>query len=178
MRVRIMSKMECIQYTYLDKVKPCVIISINCPSELPPRLLNHVNIHSVEYIYFDDIEQRHVELGSNLKLMEERDVERIYDFIKSCEKDERIEEIIVHCHAGISRSSAVAAGICLMLKQDDMWIWEGGYLPNRHVFTMMNSKIGLSQEEIDYRYEINHISHQKEEYEWINDMFIGCDEFK
>jgi predicted protein tyrosine phosphatase len=178
MNVRIMSKMECIQYTYSDKVKPCVIISINCPSELPPRLLNHDNIKTVMYLYFDDIEQRHIELGSNLKLMEEVDVGRIYGLIKLCSEDKEVEEIIVHCHAGISRSSAVAAGICLMLKQDDMWIWEGGYVPNRHVFTMMNSKIGLSKEEIDYRYEVNHTAHQKEEYSWINDMSIDIDKFK
>lgn len=52
----------------------------------------------------------------------------------------RIQQIIVHCDAGYSRSPAIAAAIAKAFGMDDEEYFSGGrYCPNRHVYrTMLN----------------------------------------
>ena len=49
-----------------------------------------------------------------------------------------IDDLIVHCSAGVSRSPAVAAGILAGLRQDDSAIWKNpGYQPNPYVYRLV-----------------------------------------
>lgn len=51
-----------------------------------------------------------------------------------------VDQIIVHCDAGYSRSPAVAAAIAkAMGKSDEVYFSSGEYCPNRHVYrTLLN----------------------------------------
>ena len=49
-----------------------------------------------------------------------------------------IDDLIVHCSAGVSRSPAVAAGILAGLGQDDSAIWNSSeYQPNPYVYRLV-----------------------------------------
>lgn len=163
MNVKIMSEMECVRHTHSQDVKPCIIISINCYSDREkhdlPYLYNNPNVKGVLRLFFDDVQPRYLNKHGRLRAMDETDVNKIYEFIKDWMGLD-IEEIIVHCHAGISRSSAVACGICLWFNQDDMWIWNNGrYVPNKWIVDLM-TKNTLTTEEKEFRYEVNEISRE------------------
>lgn len=165
MKVRIMSKLEAIQHTYKKEIAPCIIISINSFTRNEgdaekPTFDKNPNIMGIKYINFDDVLPHQVE-GLDYKPMSEEDAHEIVEFVSSFKQDIKmnlVQEIIVHCHAGISRSSAVASAICRYLATDDMWIWSNSYIPNRHVLETMNLFLGgkiYSYEEIERRYAIN-----------------------
>lgn len=136
MKIRIMGKEQCRSYTYSEEIKPCVIISINDLGGHAHSLKNHENIKDVLVLFFDDIIREDVEVAGDEGLFNQDHVKQIDKFIKRWERE--VEEVIVHCSQGISRSSAVAAGICLKLNQEDKWIWEcDQYDPNPYVYEMM-----------------------------------------
>ena len=72
--------------------------------------------------------------------MSESDAKTIVDaFMKY--KD-RVEQIIVHCDAGYSRSPAVAAALAKALgMSDEVYFSSGQYCPNRHVYRMMMNEL-------------------------------------
>jgi predicted protein tyrosine phosphatase len=43
-----------------------------------------------------------------------------------------IEDLVIHCEAGISRSAGVAAAICALAELDDRWCYQH-HRPNAHV---------------------------------------------
>ena len=61
-----------------------------------------------------------------------------------------IDLIVVHCNAGISRSSGTAAALSLIYNQDDSWVFKNPrYMPNMLVRkTILNEaeKMGLLDE--------------------------------
>lgn len=55
---------------------------------------------------------------------------------------DRVEQIIVHCDAGYSRSPAVAAALAKALgMSDEVYFSSGQYCPNRHVYRMMMNEL-------------------------------------
>lgn len=53
-----------------------------------------------------------------------------------------LEQIIVHCDAGYSRSPAVAAALAKALgMSDEVYFSSGQYCPNRHVYRMMMNEL-------------------------------------
>lgn len=86
-----------------------------------------------------------------------------------------VDKIIVHCHAGISRSSAVAMCVCRYLGLDDIWIWKSSYYPNRWVLEVMNNtlELGFTEQDIKHREEVKRKAWEECEYKnEIEDMFI------
>ena len=64
--------------------------------------------HDVFWLGFDDIEH---EVDGYL-MFGEYHAREIIQFVKRCAEDNKVEGILVHCRAGISRSAAVAKWIC------------------------------------------------------------------
>lgn len=79
---------------------PTNVISIGCPDgdSLPEFGCEHKRLVRVE---FDDVDQH---IDDSYVMFDWRLAKRILDFVESCNG----EDIVVHCHAGISRSVAVA----------------------------------------------------------------------
>ena len=62
------------------------------------------------------------------------DIETICKFIEKCD----FEDIFISCDAGESRSPAVAAGLLVLLGEDDSFIWKSDeYRPNTLVFRQL-----------------------------------------
>ncbi len=57
---------------------------------------------------FDDADEEMKKAHKNLKIISQKQAELIIDFIDECyHRDSSIEEIVMHCKAGVSRSVAV-----------------------------------------------------------------------
>lgn len=66
---------------------------------------------------------------------------QVIDFIKNA-KEEGIEEIVLHCSAGVSRSPALAMGICKYLELEEEYkaiINSKGYFPNLYILSFFTS---------------------------------------
>ena len=106
------------------------------PNILERHKKENKNIISVIYAQFDDIDSG-TEVHGEIPMMKS-DAKHIVDGIEH--NINRIQQIIVHCDAGYSRSPAVAAAIAKAFGVDDEEYFSGGrYCPNRHVYrTMLN----------------------------------------
>lgn len=170
MRVRIMSKMEAIQHSYLKEVPTSVIVSITAGGDHTPYFYNKegARVKAVFGMHFDDIDREY----NGYKACQESDFEGLKDFLDTWKTE--VEEVIVHCHAGISRSSGCAAAICQYLQIDDSFIWSSGrYIPNRRVYKMARMELGIlrSEEEIKKLFQEN--CDAQERLTLFNDIFLG-----
>ena len=90
------------------------------------------------WIDFDDFDDK-----KRINAMTAEHAENIKNFVLSLPKE--IQELIVCCPAGISRSPAVAAGILKGLGYSDMHIWRNPrYSPNRLCYKLMLKAFGKS----------------------------------
>ena len=133
--------------------KPYAVISITDPQSENARIRKNGNLKGLLRLKFHDITQRQIEI------YQEHDSERefkpitrvhaasIARFVKKMSKE--VKAFIIHCEAGISRSSGTAAAISLYLNGDDSQIWEDPrYHPNTMVYNMVLKALGL-----DHGYE-------------------------
>ena len=67
----------------------------------------------------------------DIKIFDETYAEQILDFVDSYR--DNIDLIVVHCEAGISRSSATAGALSLILNKTDQYFFDN-YLPNALVY--------------------------------------------
>lgn len=98
--------------------------------------------HSYKYeliLSFYDIEPR-VGLPTNWNWFNRNDGEKAIEFfnqISDC------EELVIHCHAGVSRSPAIALGYGWFTNNEELvnQILNGSYLPNKQVLEIMSRLI-------------------------------------
>ena len=88
------------------------------------------------------------------KIMKTQDALDIKYFIDKYKNE--VDEIIIHCYAGISRSSAIACGICKYFSIDDLWIWTSNHCPNKWCLNVMNNtlNLGFTKEDFNYRWQL------------------------
>lgn len=107
--------------------EPTIVISISCPSDLVPRYLlyNIKNMVDKIFVKFDDVE---CDWGGYTSMSDE-DAKNIVNFVF---KHNDVNNIVVHCDAGISRSAGVAAALSKIFNNDDMEYFsqESIYEPN------------------------------------------------
>lgn len=107
---------------------PTIIISIRSIGDTPPKkLFLHSNpqIKSFITLAFDDVEIYY----ANCYPITEQQARKIAKFVMRYK--DSVEQIIVHCDAGISRSAGVAAAIAKYLNgSDDDFFVRSPYTPN------------------------------------------------
>jgi hypothetical protein len=114
------------------------------PNEIEDRKkLRKLNCVYMSQICFGDVTEQH-----NWKpdiFTEEQAVE-IINFIQHINTIPEIEDLIVHCDAGISRSGAVAVFACRLLGLDENIVRNKRRIsPNPHVLGLLMEKSGLNQ---------------------------------
>jgi predicted protein tyrosine phosphatase len=114
---------------------PHVIISINEPGCPPWPIYEGGGCNGVLRLFFNDIDVPRAEHT----LMSEKDAEDIVRFVT--ESLSKVNMIIVHCHAGISRSAAVAAELSLWLNGDCGEFEDDPFIPNPWVRARMREAI-------------------------------------
>lgn len=139
-RVRVMSRLDATYYCSNSHEEKAVIISISTPYfnyEIGPYINAENRVQDILKLSFfdadepDGLDVNNV-VAANSDLMSDEDAEKIADFVERNKQN----LIIVHCDAGISRSSAVAAAILLHYTGDDAAIFdnERAYSPNMWVY--------------------------------------------
>lgn len=130
-KITILSKEECIIFTSKPINNKVIIISIN---DSTTDTVFHANTSIIDTLplYFDDIE---IPL-ENHKTISTPDALAIRTFIDKYKKD--VDEVVIHCTAGISRSGAIGLALSTYLNgSDTLLINSGKYLPNKLVYKTM-----------------------------------------
>ena len=133
-----MSRRNAIKYTYSPEcVFDCIIISITDVGSSP----NHFNkenkyIKDILPLQFDD-----VDYGQKNCITYE-DARMIIDFVSKWTN--KVNLVIVHCEAGISRSAGVCAGLMKIYNGDDFEIFDNPrYCPNMSCYrTILETYFG------------------------------------
>lgn len=148
MNFEVMSRRNAVKYSYGEHDERSVIISICCAWDESPKfnLENKWNgIMAIRYFKFDDIDKidgrYYVDGGHSISndmaqyytSITDKDAEEIVKFVTQWK--DKVDKIIVHCDAGISRSSACCAAIMKALTGNDRKIFENfRYAPNMTVY--------------------------------------------
>ena len=135
MEFYVYSRQKAKSESYRLKV-PTLIISITDPLGSLNTFAQNQNIVSICRVQFDDVTRENA--APDDILMNVQDAQKIRDYVRAYM--DKVECIIVHCEAGISRSAGVMAAIQKYLLGDDSAIFNSNlYLPNEHCYRMMTS---------------------------------------
>jgi len=151
MKIEIMSRENAAKQ--LEKEPPDTAIIIIAMSSFELEYPIFLNWERKLIVYFSDIMKE-----DHPNAMTPQHAEEIKDFVLSlvgcCEK------LIISCYMGISRSSAVAAGIMIGLDRDDMEIWNNiKYYPNILCYRRMLTAFGKPTDSADEKKKINENLH-------------------
>lgn len=112
---------------------PHIVVSISTPESPPAKIRTNGSTLDVLRLWFHDMDS--VKEGWEEKeedLFQRDQAEKVVDLVLA---HPEAEWFIVHCDAGISRSSATAAAIMKGLTGDDSKIFKNPrYYPNRRVY--------------------------------------------
>ncbi len=126
----IMSQRDAVAFSQNQDILKTAIISICDPDDGAVKLSPNPNIFAVLHLNFYDSEEKI--FGS----MTRSDADKIVGFVKSLPAD--VEQLVVHCTEGISRSAAVCAALMRWLEGDDSEIWSDiRYRPNIRCYRLV-----------------------------------------
>ena len=130
MDVIVLNKAKAQKLSYDDFSSNKVIISIKTPDDEQAVFNpNNDSIKDILYLSFYDVSTETQDIFKGYPAMTDDDALNIKDFVLKWK--DRVDIIIVHCDAGVSRSAGVAAGILDGLDQDCSRIFDSNrYLPN------------------------------------------------
>ena len=147
MQFEVMSRRDAVKYTKREHKESSIIISISDSYDFFPNFDNrHDNgVKSILNLSFDDVQEltgeskRYLKkdegiifdnlTGVSYNLISKDDATKIVNFVLAWK--DKVDKIIVHCNAGISRSSGVCAAIMKALTGSDKEIFNNPrYYPN------------------------------------------------
>lgn len=143
MKFSIMSRAEARRASF-NLSERTAIVSINDFLDNPNKFCGHPNLIDVCHVFFDDIVE---DFEGGVPISDE-DAMKIKEFVDEVWDD--IDHLIVHCWAGISRSSGCMSAILQAKGIDDSWIWnDGKYSPNTLVAKKVLKAFGIDRENYD-----------------------------
>ncbi len=134
----IMSERAAIAFSHDRDILPTAIISIRDEGEPLVSFTPNPNILAVLHLnFYDSTEERY---GS----MTSEQADSVVEFVSDL--PEAVEQIVIHCTEGISRSAAVCASLMRYFEGDDSLIWnDKRYHPNTRCYRLMLAAINRSQ---------------------------------
>jgi len=123
-----------------DCDKPYILISITCPDDTEPKLLDSKTRIDVLKMRFHDwdikakkmFDEKYPEDGKKMVFFSEDHAKEIVKFVNQYLN--KVELIVVNCAAGISRSAGIAAALSKSLTGDDTYFFKF-YIPNSLVYS-------------------------------------------
>ena len=150
MKFTVMNRLQAHDYTYQTHNHNYIIISINDKKDNYNLFNPNTNeLVAVRSFFFDDVEK------DEENCITSTDVNNIIKFIN---KHMNVDECIVHCGAGVSRSAGVAAALMLIVNGSDKDIFDNPkYCPNRTCYAaILNAYYGsYDEDEIEEKYKHN-----------------------
>lgn len=148
MKITIMSLKQAIKYQPPIN-ETCSIIRVLEPNVSNESLQHTDQFKEVLELQFHDLEESPY-LPSNTRLFNKQDAELLVSFF---ERNRNIDSIIVHCHAGVSRSPAIALGLSWYLRNQQLEqavMDSGKYVPNPLVMRILAETIGVYDEKQEF----------------------------
>ncbi len=131
----VLSRENASNFSYRVK-KDCVFISITDPRLGDNPIFRNPHIKATLRLKFDDVDGNHDKLLFDEIPMSKTQAKEIADFV--IEWKNKVELIVVHCEAGISRSAGVCAAIMKYITNDDMQIFGNCYYcPNMFCYRLV-----------------------------------------
>lgn len=148
--IKVMSRLEAIDYSYKNTKDDYILISISSLDEEAPKFPNcykwESSCRGLIRLSFNDLER---DYNEELLAPKQGDFSGLKTFIDTFKDNNTIKDIVVHCAAGISRSSAVAAAIAQYLDLDEFnLIWNNdSHIPNELVYRLALNEFDLKLSE-------------------------------
>lgn len=124
--VKVMNRKAARRFSYGDHTSTYAVISINDTWDMPNSIVTNYpanGIKAVTHLFFDDVTE------GDENCITKQDAQKIAQFVHQWK--DKVDCIIVHCYAGISRSSGTAAAIAKYVLGDDSCIFDNPkYCPN------------------------------------------------
>jgi predicted protein tyrosine phosphatase len=149
MQIEVMSRSRAKKESFRTDIPSTIIVSITDIEKDSVKFNNNRSIKAICRVKFDDVDS-----GNNA--ITEQQAKQITEFIKK--NQHKAERIIVHCEAGICRSSGVAAAIMKWIDGDDMPIFKDGrFTPNMKCYRMVLNAFFIeeNEEEIQNKEQTN-----------------------
>lgn len=130
MKFQVMSRKNARAYSFRDDIDKCIIISINGTDETLNQFHTNPAIKAVCSLVFNDVG------GSDPNCMTREDADKIISFVN--QHVNSVDEIIVHCGAGVSRSAGVCAALMMIINGNDSDIFNNSrFCPNMHCYRLV-----------------------------------------
>ena len=147
-----MSRKEASDFSFTDFQEKTIIISINgCDEPFNTFNLGNPNLIDILFLRFDDVE------AGEINQMTRSDAKKIISFVN--DNLDKVNQIVVHCGGGVSRSAGVAAALMLILNGDDSSVFDNPkFCPNRCCYkTLLNTFFGFdfSEDYIEKKFKHN-----------------------
>jgi hypothetical protein len=135
-QIRVMSRNKAIRYSYSDHPLTLIISIRDVGRAIPHFHKGNLIIH---YFEFDDVEENSAH-GFPISTEQAQEIVKVI-------KSTPVDDIVVHCEAGVSRSAGVAAAIGMFLNNDDSFIFnDGRYCPNNTCYRKVMEAFGLKND--------------------------------
>lgn len=122
------------------------VVSIGNPAEMPPaRLAGYNRVLRLEFLDLDPQSAHWRDAGHEFPpeaLFSPAQALELFEFLRGLDEDDNRWRLAVHCHAGISRSAAVAA-IAAAMTQCDFPREADAHYANRHVVRTTQAMLGF-----------------------------------
>ncbi len=128
---------------------PYVVISLTDTEAEHPCIERTQALRDHLLLQFDDIYPAQCfDAGGTRRYFEmtENDAESIAMFVQRWWGE--VATVVVHCHAGLSRSTAVAAAIRVHHKQNESDLYEAPRSPNRHCLALVSDALSRSRNSV------------------------------
>lgn len=124
-----------------------VMIRVKDPAQVQwPTLIFSNQFSATSHWTFDDVGPN----DPHYTPMNEQQAKEMVDFFERIEGEDIDNRLlVVHCYAGICRSSAIAAAFCKYIDDEvthDMIFDDDTYLPNMHVYRLLEKEIEARNE--------------------------------
>lgn len=123
MEFHVFSRSEAKKYFYRTLDHDCVVISITDTGNEPVHFPQNEHMKSILRLSFDDTD------ADIPQAMQNEDAEKIVAFVSHWK--DFVQEIVLHCEAGVSRSAGVCSALMLWLNGSDKPVFDNTYFrPN------------------------------------------------
>ena len=151
MKITVLPEYAAKAYSYNEDLNKCIFISITCPDAEDVHFFNNDNLIAIFNMKFNDIDNSDWFVdGKKLESPKLEDFKGLKNFLDE-HIDDSIEEIVVHCGAGVSRSAGVALAIAEYLNIPNDIATSKNYCPNLWVNKLAKQELGIFKDEDFYK---------------------------
>ena len=151
MQIKILPEMLAVKYSKNSSIPKTLIISIRCPGENRPDFDKTIQEGNVNSNIYDIFEMKFNDLDKDLDCMKAPILEDFKGLKKFLDDNiTAVEQILVHCGAGYSRSPGCALAIAEYLNIENDIRDNKNFNPNLLVYKLAKQELGIDKNKTFY----------------------------